>query len=343
MPRNSKCHSYGKPKPAPWVPLPCGRRQYLEPPLPKPEPEKDINIVDSDITKDTVWDGVYKVVDNVRVRGGATLTVKPHTKVLFSECRLCNPPAGTLPFASLIVNSDGGINANDALFRSANFGLQSSGGLILLGTGGDFTFEDYATVKSDPTATPVLSKLNCVSFVNLGNFVADINSVTIAVMTGPDELVMGDMSFDNPGDDGLEIFGPGDGGSSSLYINNLTVNDAYDDAVDLDDNQTLNVCSSVNLRSRTAPLAVANCPPTEVVGPGLVEVVGSSGTTNTFTVKKNASYYFLGVITDKTPVNEPGSVTTFTGDFLALGWSAGQSVFAKGTATQDSSIIGFLP
>src|SRR5690606_389747 len=126
------------------------------------------------------------------------------------------------------------------------------------------------SVVSVTAVTPRISYLNNVTFRNLGQSTSDINAVTLFNAFGG-EVIMGNMSILNAGDDGLEIFG------GSHVINSLTIINAIDDLLDLDFNSNLTITNRLELSQ--LPIRTT----------GLIEVVGDVGTTNTVIVNQNAS------------------------------------------------------
>lgn len=287
--------------------------------------KSNLVVVDKNIEHCTTWtaDKVWLISAEVHVTKGNTLQIKKGTKVLFKECPLADLCGGTLPYASLVVDSGASICAEDVEFSSQKGGVNNTGGLIICGTLADGQFETYSTVKSYVNCTPGSSYLKCCSWNNLGNNAADINALTYFNLKGT-EMTSSNFSIKFAGDDGWEIFG----GDHS--IENLTIWNSIDDCLDLDSNATLNVTSSLTLINR-----VNGQPDVGQVGPGLVEVIGVTPSTNTLNVAENANVYMQGRITDKTT-----GLTTFGGLFSAA--VAGQGGEWSGLAPVGTFISGII-
>ena len=266
---------------------------------------KDTLIVDSDIVENTVWSGVVNVAAEVHVRRPHTLRIMPHTTILFHQCLLCNAGPTSLPYACLVVDSGASINAEETEFRSSLGGQNSTGGLIILGNKGPgvFQFENYTTVRSEPGVASGRSSLICCSFNNLGNNDADLNALTLARLDDC-QLQLSQITVDDAGDDAIELFG------SVLSIDRLSISDPFDDGLDVDEESTMSITESFQVRGRWYfNYGDGQCPPAITGGPlgtGLMEATNGSS----IVLGDGASFYLGGRLSDK-----PGS---FAGNWASL-------------------------
>lgn len=292
-------------------------------------------LITEHITEDTYWGpGCVPIIcAEVHIRPGVTLTIED-TDVLFKECKLPNVGIGGVPFACLVKDSGATLNADHVGFRSQHGGFNNTGGLIMCGTLLQKTFEAYATIFSDPNQPTTLSELKCCSFMKLGNNAYNFNSLTLLgaggnVNLNKFDVQMSDINVVDAGDDGLEILG------GIHNLDRLTIKDCIGDCVDLECNASLKITESIILFNR-ALIVQEGCGPqiTQVgKGPGLVEVIGVSGSTNTLFVSNTASVNFMGRITDKT-----GGATSFSG--LFAGTASGDVNEWVGTAGPSTYIQG---
>lgn len=283
-------------------------------------------IVDKDIEEDTYWSNknIYVINAEVHVRVSYTLRIQEGTKVLFRECKLPDVGIGGVPYAVLVVDSGAAILADHVQFTSRYGGINNTGGLIICGTNANAMFEAYATIQSHDNVPSKHSSLQCVNFSKLGNNQYDFNSLTLLQVKDISELTMEDIGISEAGDDGMEVFG------GSNVVTNLIIKDCLDDCLDLDSDATLSVAGSLTLINRAIPLIGGG------LGPGLVEVIGALGTTNTLVVAEDTYVYMFGHITDKVI-----GTTVFSG--LFAGATAGEVGQWSGTAPPLTFIQGVNP
>jgi hypothetical protein len=228
----------------------------------------------------------------------------------------------------LVVDSGASICAKRVKFASQNGGVNNTGGLIICGTNSSMIFGAYATIQSHTGLRPGCSTLKCCSFVNLGNKNASLDSLTFLQVKGSSELYVENLSINESGGNGWRIFG------GVHNIDNLTILRTLGSNLVLDENATLGILNSVSLVNHVN----GQNPnlPGQVVGPGLVDVVGAPGTTNILNIQDNAFVCMLGRITSITI-----GVTTFSG--LFAGTVAGQPGGWSGSAPALTFIQGQNP
>lgn len=260
-------------------------------------------IVDRDIKDCEVWrpEREYIVNNEIHVRDGAKLVIKPRTKVIFRHGEIPEEERnGDLPFASLVCDSGSKFKATRVEFVAESHSLQGTGGLILCGSLENTIFEDYNSVASRVGFHSDFL-LDHVSFNFLGSDLADINALTLLSVSGEEdpypEIHMSNVSIYKAGDDGIEIFG------GKHRIDSLVVHDAGDDSVDLDSNASLTVSKLLHLEKSNHT--------------GVVEVVGDGGTVNTLRLDDGCHLIMRGPrVTDKP--DTPTEHTEFTGLFFGL-------------------------
>jgi len=273
-------------------------------------------VVSEDILHDTVWQGEVLITSEVHLRAPAVLTILPGTHVKFASGRLCCP--SSLPFASLVIDSGSSIRADKAVFESESGALNTTGGLIVVGTAdekdlkGYFpnVFEDYHTVVSREVPAGFSKLSNCV-FLNLGDHCSKLNALTLFRVKNSSEVFLSCLTFKWSGDAALKILG----GKHS--VDHLTVVGALDSAVALDWNASLNVASSLTLQKSNAKT--------------LVQVLGVVGTKNVFSVKEGAKLFAQSPLFAAVEATTAGSFAGLEGNAADLDTVALPETFVSST------------
>lgn len=177
--------------------------------------EKKFIYVKKDIQDETVWtnDKIWIISAEVHVKCGAILYIQPNTTVWFDSYKL---RSGCIQdgfqFATLIVDAGASIVAKRVTFKSDV--QNTTGGLVIVGTLCDGTLPGHCSIKSCTTIKNGHSKLDRITFINLGNIDDCINSFTLFNVKGQGdcttkrpEIKLGRISIVGSASNGMVIYG----------------------------------------------------------------------------------------------------------------------------------------
>lgn len=202
-----------------------------------------------------------------------------------------------LALPGLLIGQQGSLVTLENVSVTAETFASDEAGVLLLGRGNEFEFNDFVDAGYGPFPYGINKeggphKLNNVDLTGLGSNNKDLNALTLVGLHTDSTINKVDVK--NSKDDGIEIF------NGNVDVTNCTVDNAFDDAFDVDSGyignvKGLKIVSTTNTKSL---IEVGGDTESRETIPNFIGQVNISGTVSTteekVNVKDNAAIKFNG-------------------------------------------------